>query len=81
MTFGFFSVSVQPSERRMQPMMINFTDVSERAGIQGLADFGGHAAAVADLNGDGWEEICVTNCGNRRRDETYLAQPNDEAET
>ena len=57
-------------------MMINFTDVSKRAGIQGLADFGGHAVAVADLNGDGWEEICVTNCGNRRRDETYLAQPN-----
>ena len=64
------------TERRIRSARIHFTDVSKMAGIQGLPDFGGHAAAVADLNGDGWEEICVTNCGNMRRDGAYFAQPN-----
>jgi len=57
-------------------MAIRFNDVSEIAGIQGLDDFGGHAASIADLNGDGWEEICVTNCGNLKRDGDYVALPN-----
>ncbi len=57
-------------------MSIYFTDVSEIGGIQGLDDFGGHAAAVADLNGDGWEEVCVTNCDNRKRNGMRIAQPN-----
>ncbi len=39
----------------------HFTDVTREAGVRGLAKFGGHGIAWADLDGDGWDDAYTTN--------------------
>ena len=56
---------------------IKFEDVSSAAGILGNPFHGGHAAAVGDVNGDGNEDVYVTNCGTRRAGEGWAAIPNE----
>ena len=59
-----------------EEVLVRFVDVTAAAGVRGLADSGGHAAAAADVNGDGWEDVYVTNCGMRKRRRKLYAQPN-----
>jgi hypothetical protein len=56
---------------------IRFEDVSTAAGILGNPFHGGHAAAVGDVNGDGYEDVYVTNCGTRRAGDGWAAIPNE----
>lgn len=56
---------------------IRFEDVSAAAGIHGNPFHGGHAAAVGDVNGDGHEDVYVTNCGTRPAGDGFLAIPNE----
>ncbi len=56
---------------------IRFEDVSAAAGILGNQFHGGHAAAIGDVNGDGHEDVYVTNCGTRRAGDGWAAIPNE----
>lgn len=56
---------------------IRFEDVSAAAGVLGNSFHGGHAAAVGDVDGDGHEDVYVTNCGTRRAGEDFLAIPDE----
>jgi hypothetical protein len=58
---------------------IHFTDVTEIAGTPNIPELGAHSACWADINGDGWEDLYVTNIGgkpNRPHDVLYVNQAN-----
>jgi hypothetical protein len=38
-----------------------FSHITREAGVSGLPEYGGHAMAWADVNGDGRDDACVTN--------------------
>lgn len=44
---------------------LRFTDVTDAAGIASFSDYG-MGAAVGDFDGDGWDDIYVTNLGPNR---------------
>ena len=43
--------------------MLDFEDISERAGIGGKGEWS-TGVSLADVNGDGWTDIYVCNSGN-----------------
>ena len=60
-----------------QRPMVGFTDITERAGVSGIPQHGGHGAQVVDVNGDGHLDLHVTNIfteGQPFPDELYLGR-------
>lgn len=51
---------------------VRFSEISRLAGIQGPAEMGGHGAAVADVNGDGLEDVYVTESSLGKPTPNYL---------
>jgi hypothetical protein len=51
---------------------LRFTNATASAGFTSLEDFGGHGIQVADVNGDGWLDVYVTNIFDPSQDRPDL---------
>jgi enediyne biosynthesis protein E4 len=56
---GHISLSKAEQASTRKPS-VQFSEISRLAGVQGPAEMGGHGTAVADVNGDGLEDVYVT---------------------
>jgi hypothetical protein len=55
-----------------QVAAIRFENATEASGFTSLANFGGHGVQVADVDGDGWLDVYVTNIYNDQEDRPDL---------